>query len=139
MEDVKTLLRSVEKLDFIIRNKLIEKSQWRDIALGITASMEGDRVQSSGSPSKMADAVLKCIAVEDEINDLIDNLIDTRKRVIEIIEQVESPTYYDILHKRYIQFIELQDIADAYGKEYGWITTNHGRALKSVQEILDRE
>lgn len=139
MEDAKTLLRSIEKLDVIIKNKLVEKEQWKAIALGITASMEGDRVQSSGSPSKMADAVIKCIAVEDEINSLIDSLIDTKKRVIEIIEQVESPIEYDLLHRKYIQFQEFHEIADAYGKEYGWATTTHGRALKSVQEILDRE
>ena len=139
LEDAKTLLRSIEKLDVLIRNKLIEKQQWKDVALGITASMEGERVQSSGSPSKMADAVIKCIAVEDEINSLIDSFIDTKRRVIEIIEQVESPIEYDILHQRYIQFRDLQEIADYYGKEYGWATTTHGRALKSVQEIIDRE
>lgn len=139
MEDAKTLLRSIEKLDVIIKNKLVEKEQWKAIALGITASMEGDRVQSSGSPSKMADAVIKCIAVEDEINSLIDSLIDTKKRVIEIIEQVESPIEYDLLHRKYIQVQDFQEIADHYGKEYGWATTTHGRALKSVQEIMDRE
>ena len=136
LEDAKTLLRSIEKLDVLIRNKLIEKQQWKEIALGITASMEGDRVQSSGSPSKMAEAVIKCIAVEDEINSLIDSLIDTKKRVIEIIEQVDSPIEYGLLHRRYIQYQDLQDIADHYGKEYGWATTTHGRALKSVQEII---
>lgn len=139
LEDAKTLLRSIEKLDVLIRNKLIEKQQWKDVALGITASMEGERVQSSGSPSKMAEAVIKCIAVEDELNDLIDSLIDTRKRVIKIIEQVESPIHYDLLHRKYIQFQEFQEIADAYGKEYGWATTTHGRALKSVQEIIEQE
>jgi hypothetical protein len=40
---------------------------------------------------------------------------------------------------RYIQFKSLQEIADHYGKEYGWATTTHGRALKSVQDILDKK
>jgi hypothetical protein len=135
--DAKCFLRQVEKLDARIRNKLIEQQQWRDIALGITANMDGERVQSSGARSKMAEAVEKCVDMEREIDGLIDSLIDTKKEVIAVIEQVDSPIEYDLLHKRYIQKMQLQDIADEYGREYGWATTTHGRALKSVQDILD--
>ena len=130
-------LRQVRKLDLQITNKLIEKQQWRDIALGITANMDGERVQSSGGKSKMADAIEKCVDVEAEIDRLVDELIDTKKEVIQAIEQLDSPTEYDVLHRRYIQFQGLQDIADHYRKDYGWATTTHGRALKSLQEILN--
>lgn len=122
-----------------ITNKLIEQQQWKDIALGITANMDGERVQSSGAMSKMANAVEKCVDMEAEIDTLIDKLIETKKDVIQAIEQLDSPTEYDVLHRRYIQFLSLQDIADHYRKDYGWATTTHGRALKSLQEILDRK
>ena len=135
--EAKEFLRQVEKLDVRITNKLIEQKQWRDIALGITANMEGERVQSSGSQSKMADAITKCVDMEAEIDSLIDNLIDTKKEVIQAIERLDSAIEYNVLHMRYIQFKDLQDIADHYGKEYGWATTTHGRALKHLQQILD--
>ena len=130
-------LEQVEKLDTIITNKLIEKQQWKDIAMGITANMDGERVQSSGGKSKMAEAVIKCVDIESEIDRLIDQLVDTKKDVIQTIEQLYSPTEYNVLHMRYIQYLSLQDIADNYGRDYGWATTTHGRALKSVQDILD--
>lgn len=130
-------LRQVRKLDLQITNKLIEQQQWKDIALGITANMDGERVQSSGSKSKMANAVEKCVDMETEIDSLIDKLIDVKKEVIQTIERLDSPTEYDVLHRRYIQFLSLQEIADHYRKDYGWATTTHGRALKSLQEILD--
>lgn len=132
-------LRQVRKLDLQITNKLIEQQQWRDIALGITANMDGERVQSSGGKSKMADALNKCVDIEAEIDGLVDKLVDTKKEVIQTIEQLDSPTEYDVLHRRYIQFLSLQDIADHYRKDYGWATTTHGRALKSLQEILNRK
>lgn len=66
--DAKDYLLQVKKLDLQIKNKLIEKQQWKDIALGITANMDGERVQSSGTKSKMADALVKCIDIETEIN-----------------------------------------------------------------------
>lgn len=135
--DAKCFLRQTEKLDARIKNKMIERQQWRDIAFSITANMDGERVQSSGSQSKMADAVSKCIDMEADIDRLIDQLIDTKREVVEVIEQLDSPTEYNVLHMRYIQYKGLQEIADHYGKDYGWATTCHGRALKNVQEILD--
>jgi DNA-directed RNA polymerase specialized sigma24 family protein len=139
MIDAKSYLRQVEKLDVRIQNKLIEKQQWKDIALGITASAGGERVQASASQQKMANAIERCIDMEAEIDALVDNLVATKKDVIATIEQLDSPTEYDILHKRYIQFLSLQEIADIYGRDYGWVTTTHGRALKNVQSILDRK
>lgn len=137
--DAKDFLRQPEKLDVLIRNKLIEQAQWKDIALGITANMGGERVQTSGSQQRMADALNKCIDMESEIDSIIDRLVDNKKAVVAVIEQLDSPVEYDVLHRRYIQYQSLQEIADHYGKEYGWATTVHGRALKGVQSILDRE
>ena len=132
-------LEQVEMIDCIIQNKLIEQQQWKDIALGITANMDGERVQSSGAKSKMSDAVIKCVDMEQEINALIDSLVDTKKDVLKTIESLDSPTEYNLLHKRYIQYWSLQQIADHYKKDYGWATTTHGRALSHVQKIMDNE
>lgn len=134
--DAMSFLKQVEKLDTLIKNKLIEKAQWRDIALGITANMEGERVQSSGRPSKMADAVDKCVDMEAEIDNLIDRLINAKQEVISVIEQLNA-TEYDVLHKKYIQFVPFIDIAEAKNRDYNWVTTVHGRAKKNVQAILD--
>lgn len=133
--DAKEFLSQVKKLDLMIKNKLIEKQQWKDIALGITANMDGERVQSSGSQQKMSDAIVKCIDMEAEINSLVDKLIDTKKDVIHTIEQLDSPTQYNVLHMIYIQDKTLQEVADEYNMSYDWAATTHGRALKNVREI----
>ena len=137
--EAQLFLEQPEKLDIQIRNKLIEKQQWHDIALGITANMDGERVQSTGGKNKMADAINKCVDMEAEIDILVDELIDTKKDVIQTIERLDSPTEYNILHMRYIQYLSLQEIADHYNRDYGWVTTTHGRALKNVQALLERK
>lgn len=137
MIEAKNYLLQVERLDSRIDNKLIERQQWRDIALGITANIGGERVQSSGSQQKMSEAIEKCLDMENEIDSLIDELIETKKKVIDTIEKIYSPTEYKILHMRYIQHISLKEIAIKLNREYSWVTTTHGRALKSVQNILD--
>lgn len=134
---VQAYLEQVEKQDAMIKNKLIEQKQWRDIALGITANMDGERVQSSGAKSKMADAVAKCVDMEAEIDILIDRLVEIKKEVTQNIEQLSNPIEYDLLHKRYIQYMPLQVIASSYGKDYSWATTTHGRALKNLKTIIE--
>lgn len=135
--EAQIFLERCERMEAIISNKLVEKQQWRDLALGITANMDSERVQSSGSKSRMADSVERLIDVEAEIDNLIDTLIDVKRNVTETIEQLDSPMEYRLLHDRYIKYMSLQEIAFKYNREYTWATTTHGRALKNVQAILD--
>lgn len=134
--DAKKYLKQLKRLDTMIANKIIEKEQWKAISMSTTAQMGGERVQASGSQQKMADAVCKHIDIEKEVDACIDRLIDTKKDVISVIEQLNT-TEYDLLHKVYVQYITLEDVANMYGKSYTWVTTVHGRALKAVQDILD--
>ena len=126
-------------VDAIIPNKLIEIQQWYDVATSITAAMNGECVHSSGSKQKMADAVNKCMDVVSELTYRVDQLRNIKTDVVQTIEQVESPTWYKLLHLRYIQFVPLVDIADQWGTEYTNITTAHGRALKNVEKLLNEK
>ena len=132
----KDYLKQVEKLDTIIQNKMVEKAQWKAIALGVTSHSDGERVQASGRQSKMADAIDRCVDIEEEIDCLIDRLVELKRDITSVIERLNA-TEYDVLHKRYIQHLSYYEIADAKRRDYNWVTTIHGRALKNVQRILD--
>ena len=136
--EAKEFLQQVKTIDLRIKNKLIEQQQWKDMALGITANMDGERVQSSGAKDKMASAVERCVDMEADIDSLVDKLVDTKKEVIQTIEKLYSPTEYDVLHRRYIQYQTLQEIADHYGKDYGWAKVTCKRAVSHVQAILNK-
>jgi hypothetical protein len=136
--EAQIFLEQVEKLDSIIKNKLIEKQQWKDIALGITANMDGERVQSSGAKDKMGNAVVKCVDMEAEIDSLVDKLIAAKKDVIQTIEQLYSAMEYNVLHMRFIQYKTLQEIADHYGRDYDWAKLTCQRGCKHVQAILNK-
>lgn len=132
----KEYLKQVRKLDTLIKNKLIEKQQWRDIAMGVTPQLSADRVQSSGEKQKMANAVEKMVEIEREIDECVDQFVDKKREIISVIEQLE-PDKYDLLHAIYVQFQTLEGAAYSMGKSYTWATTTHGRALNDVQVILD--
>lgn len=134
--NARNFLKQPKKLDKMIENKIVEKEQWKSIASGTTTPMNGERVQSSGSQQKMADAVARYLDIETEINGIIDRLIDTKKDVIRVIEHL-NVYEYDLLHKVYIQFFTLQEVADLYDRSISWAKTVHKRGLKNVQRILD--
>lgn len=134
----KDFLQSALKIDKMIENKMYEKSQWVAIATSTTANCNGERVQSSGSKQKMADAVEKYMELEKEIDRYIDELVKKKNEIIKIIEQLPA-VEYDLLHKIYIQGKTLYGFADENNKTYSSVTTLHGSALKKVQDILDRE
>ena len=129
-------LERLELVDAISDNKLIERQQWKDKAESITAQMDGEQVKASGAKDKMASAVERCVDAEHEIDLAIMNLKAEKQKVIQTIEQLDSPTEYKLLHLRYVQYVPLNDIADLWGTDYTNITTAHGRALKNVQKIL---
>lgn len=131
-------LERVEMIDEIVQNSLVEQRQWHDLALSITSNMGGERVQSSGTKSKMADALNKCIDMEEKIADKVDRLAAEKQEIVSTIEKVSSPIFYSVLHKRYIQYMSLQEVADHYKKSYDWIKTTHGRAISNVQRILEK-
>jgi DNA-directed RNA polymerase specialized sigma subunit len=137
-KDTIAYLKQPQKLDVLIKNKLIERQQLKDIALSITGHSDGERVQSSGSKHKMADAIDKCVDMDAEINRLVDSLIDCKKEVIATIEQLNT-TEYDVLHKLYIQHMTFDDVAVEKNRSKSWVTTVHGRALTNVQKILDKK
>ena len=129
-------LNQLKKTDRLIENKLIEIEQWRSMAVDITARMGGDRVKSSGSQTRMADAVERYVDIEAEIKKDIDRLVEAKKDVVTVIEMLPAHEY-DILHKIYVQYLTFYEVADILKISYSSVTTTHGRALANVQHILD--
>lgn len=130
-------MQRIRKLNTMIRNKEAERLQWKQIAAGMGSFSTGDRVQSSGNPHKTADAIAAYVDIEREINEAIDKLIDTKREVIAMIEQLPEAEY-DLLHKVYVQYMSLKEAAYAMDKTYSWATSMHGIALKHVSELLDQ-
>ena len=134
----KDFMNQLKKIDCMIENKLVERQQWKSIATGTTAQMGGERVQTSSSKQKMADAVGRYTDIEREVDMCIDRLVDTKKDVIRVIEKLELMEY-DILHKHYVQYKKFVTIAEEEHYSEVSISNKHQEALERVQEILDRK
>lgn len=129
-------LKQYKKQQSIIANCLAEVERWKDIALCITGNTEGERVQSSGSKQRMADAIDEYTDIKAEIKKEIADAEEIQREIKKTIKELKEAEY-DVLHKVYIQGMEYKEIAAAKGKSVSWATSMHGNALSSLQLILD--
>ena len=84
----------------------------------------------------MANAIERIVDLKREANEKIDELVDYKQHVIKTIEKLK-PIEYDVLHKRYIQGMQFEEIGAVRRKSKSWATTWHGIALKSLNRILE--
>ena len=129
-------LEQYSKLNKMIANKEKEAAELRAAATGTTSRFGTERVQTSGNPDKMADAIDKYVTLEKEITADIDRLIDIKKDIIAVLEQLNAKQY-ELLYTRYVDDLPLKAIAGQKKCSYDSIRAAHRRAIKSVQRILD--
>lgn len=135
--DAKEYLGQIDFLDRLIQSKQVEVYQLKCLATNVTAPMGSEPVQTSNISDKVGNITAKIVDLENEINDLIDQYIDEKQKRINMIEQIDDPLQYSILHKKYIQKKSLTKIAEEEHFSRVWIDKNHGYALKKIQNFLN--
>lgn len=133
----KDFLEQIKKLDALIENTKNEVQFWRDIANNTAVNMSGERVQSTGNHDTTAKAICTYLDLEAENAKRVQQLIDIRKDIISVIEQLEV-IEYDLLYMLYVRRKTLQDVADKCGKSYSWAAGRHSIALMQVQKIINQ-
>lgn len=97
-----------------------------------TSSNTPDRVQSSGSNSKMADKVCEWVVIEQQI-------AEDEKKMQEIVDTIEQLKPYEstVLYRAYKYDKSLGEVARDMHRSYSWVAKIHRIGVKKVQKILD--
>lgn len=131
--DAREYLKQVRRLSRIINNKRSEKSQWESLATGTTVS-GGERVRASSSQSRMADAVMRSVDLEKEIQELIAK----RHEIIKTIEQLPE-NLYNVIYAKYVRNINsYYDIGKEFDRSESWAYQMHKKGLDIIQMMLDK-
>lgn len=129
-------LKQIERADKLISNKLYEVQRLRLLAMSTTVPTDREAVQTSGVSDKVGNIVAKIVDLESEINDLIDEYVDLQRFCIGVIESLESPLQYTVLHKHYVQYKSFAEIAEEEHYSYDGIMKVKRKALEQVDVIL---
>ncbi len=136
--EAKEYLRQYQEALTDIRNLEAEAEEIESMAMSMTVRTDGERVQSSGRKDRMADLAAKVADLEMEIMDMRTDALHKLQAVERTIGQVEDKDYRQLLHMRYIEKRTWEEIAVSLKKSWRWTCSLHGKALQSVQEIIEK-
>lgn len=135
----KEYLLQARFLDASIRTKVEQIEALNDLATSCTAVISDMPRNPNRGGSKMADAVMKIIDLQEEIkNDMI-ALVNLKREIMDVVKAVSSLELRTILEKRYLSFISWERIAVELGYSIQHTYRLHDMALREVDEILKHE
>lgn len=132
----KEYLSQARFLDMRINSKIQQIASLNDLATKCTSTISDMPRNPNRGSSRMADAIVKIIDLEEEINRDIDALVDLKREIMSTIKSVSNTEYQTILEKRYLCFISWEQIAVDMNYSMQYAFRMHDRALKEIGRIL---
>ena len=74
--ETKQYLMQISRLDRMIQNKMSELAQFRELAFGLSAVKNEERVQSTPNFDKTSTIIAKIDAMERKLDEMIDDYVD---------------------------------------------------------------
>ena len=136
--EAKEYLSEIERLNIIVEQQYEEVSKLRQL-LYVTGSLdyEHDRVTGGKLPGTIGlpEKVARITAAEKELDAMIDEYNDFRKRVIRQIQQLHHKLFVKYLYKRYVEGKALRTIAIEINKSYDYTRKLDAMALERFEII----
>ena len=127
-------LNRAYKLDQRINSKLEQVAALNDLALKATSTITGMPHNPNKGTSAMSDTICKIVDLQEEINRDIDELVDTKREIMEVIGHVTDPVSRLILEKRYINQQSWPEIAMDVKLSLRRLYYLHGQGIEELEE-----
>lgn len=132
--DTKQYLNQISRLDRMIKNKLLEISQLRELSMSVSAITNEERVQTTPNFDKIGTSYAKIDDMERNLDSMIDEYIDKKNEIISQIDSMEDEIHYEILFGRYIEKKTFEKIAADINYSFRNTTRLHGKALQEFEK-----
>jgi hypothetical protein len=129
--ETKQYLNQIGRLDRMIKNKMSELAQYKELAYGLSAVANEEKVKSSTSSfDKIGIKIAKIVEMEEKINNLIDEYVDLKEEALKTINMISNIRYRKILYKKYFKYKSIYVIAKELGMTDRGCKKAHKRALE---------
>ena len=135
----KEYLGQVSRINRMIKNKVSEIAQLKEIAINISAIDTEERVQTSPDFDKIGKMFVRIDEEEDKLNSLIFEYIELKNKIISQIEGIKEETFYCVLFSRYVKNKTFEKIAIDMQYSFRQITRLHGKALLAFDKMYGEE
>lgn len=132
----KTFLSRAYRLDLKINIKLEQLEHLRSLAYKVTSVIREDKVSASSPKSMLEDSVIKICLAEQAINKAVDEFIDIKNEISEMVKSIDNDDERILLELRYLCFNSWDQIATKMSISSSHAFRLHRKALKSVDREL---
>lgn len=120
-----------------IESKLEQVKSLNDLATKATTTYSQAPSSCSHNNHKMEDVIIKIMAMQEDINKDIEELLDAKAEIIGAVNAVENEEHRTILEKRYLCLEPWEDIAADLHYSIRNVFILHGKALKSFAKCFE--
>ena len=129
----KEYLDQAYRLDQRINSKLEQVLSLRELTTKATATMSDMPGGGSRNVYRMQEIIGKIVDLENEINADIDQLVDLKREMVEVIKAVKNPEFQTLLELRYLCFKTWEQIAVQMNYSTKYVFDLHRTALKMIE------
>lgn len=128
----KEYLRQLRTAEIKIEQKEEELERLKSSLESISTGTDSERVQTTPR-DKVSEDVPQMVDLKREIESDIKELLILKNKIINEIQSMDNPVYINILHKRYVQYKSLEEIAVEMSYVYVHTRRLHGLALQAFR------
>lgn len=128
----KEYLNQAYRLDQRINSKIEQVESLNALAQKCTSTISDMPKNPNRNGSRMEDAIIKIMSLQEEINNEIDMLVDLKAEIIDTIRNVKNPEYQTLLELRYLCFKTWEQIAVDMNYGIDNVFKLHQKALKKI-------
>ena len=124
------------RLDQRINSKLQQVESLRSLTRKVTASYDGETVFHTRNVTSLEDTIFRLMEAEEELNRQIDALVVLKMDISRMINRVRNESLRLILEKRYLCFLQWDQIAAEMHYSRRWVLKRHARAVEVVDKLM---
>lgn len=132
----KEYLGQAYRLDQRINSKLQQVESLRSLTRKVTASYDGETVFHTRNVTSLEDTIFRLMEAEEELNRQIDELVVLKMDISRMINRVRNESLRLILEKRYLCFLQWDQIAAEMHYSRRWVLKRHARAVDVVDKLM---
>ena len=125
----KDYFSQIRKTDRLIQRLIDTVNTLRSSLTSQNYDLKPDKVQTSGAKDTLGETVVKIIALKDDINARIDELVSMKQEAFTMINRIPDLDQQNILIGRYIQLKKWEDISEELNYSMQWVFELHGKGL----------
>ena len=137
MQNAIEFLSQARHIDVQINSKLEELYSLKAMAEKVTTTYQSDMVDGSRDVHKREGIICKIIDLQNEINSDIDQLVDLKISIRQIIESLPDMEGRTVLNLRYVRLLKWQEVADTMGYSLRRVHNFHDRAIQYLESEIE--